>query len=158
MWNAVDYFKNLHSKLKKTNFDYHFCRVSGLNMLEDILSNYSSKNAFLAIDDSDDGSTITNFGGYFNRRSITVFILKKYKINEMELREEILNECRSIYISLLSKLLIDKAIVPGLMYLDNKQIPYHEVPGQFAGGTTGIYFVLTIEEPINLVYDATEWD
>lgn len=158
MWNAVEYFQDLHSKLKTTNFDYHFCRVSGLNMLEDVLTNFTRKNAFFAVDDSDDGSTVSNSGGYFNRRTIAIFILKKYTINNMEEREAVLNECRNIYISLLSKILVDKSTVPELMYVDNTRIPYHEVPGQFAGGTTGLYFVISIDEPINLVYNAAEWE
>ena len=158
MWNAVTYFQTLHSKLKLTNFDYHFCRVSGLNQLEDVLNNYSRKDAFFAVDDSDDGHTVSTSGGYFNRRTIAVFILKKFNINDMVQREEVLNECRSIYISLLSKILVDKNSIPELAYVDNSRIPYHEVPGQFAGGTAGLYFVIAIDEPISLVYNATEWE
>ena len=158
MWNAVNYFETLNGKLKTTKNAYHFCRVSGINGLEEILANYMAKNAFLAVDDSDDGMTIRLGGGYFNRRSIVVYVLKKYKITDMSERETALSETRSIRNSLISKLLVDaNNNTEGLNYLNKERIPYHEVPGYFAAGTTGIYFIITIDEPVNLAYNANDW-
>lgn len=160
MWNAITYFQTLATKLKATKTNYCFCRVSGINNLEDVLANGQRYKAFFAVDDSDDGVTIQRGGGYFNRRAIVVYILKKYKITDMTDRENTMNECRSIYKSILSKLIKDCSDYSPfeLSYLDKTRIPYHEVPGMFAVETTGLYFILTIEEPIELVYDATEWE
>lgn len=158
MWNAVSYFQTLSSKLKATKTNYSFCRVSGINHLEDVLLKGQRHKAFFAVDDSDDGVTIQSNGGYFNRRAIVVYILKKYKITDMVERETALNECRSIHKSILTKLIKDSNEVNELLFFDKRRIPYHEVPGMFAAETTGLYFILTIEEPINLVYDATEWE
>ena len=115
-------------------------------------------NAFLAVDDSDDGVTISRSSGYFNRRAVVVYVLKKYKMSDMHSRETALNECRKIHTSLITKLIKDSNEVPELHFLDKSRIPYHEMPGMFAAGTTGLYFIITIEEPVNLVYNAAEWE
>ena len=157
MWNAVNYFETLNGKLKATQGNYKFCRVSGLNGLEDILTNFSSANAFLAIDDTDDGATLQIGGSFFNRRSFVVYVLKKYDINNMVERETVLNETRAIYTNLISKLILDQQNVPELAYLDKSKISFYEVPGYFAAGTTGLYFIFSVDEPINLVYDEKNW-
>jgi len=158
MWNAVDYFENLTGKLKLTKADYKFCRVTGLNYLEDILSDIKGSSAFLAVDDTDDGVTIQQGGGYFNRRSVVVYVLKKYDFKNQIDREEKTNETRLIHKKLLAKLIKDSGSVADLAYLDKNRIPYHEVPGMFAAGTTGIYFIITLNEPVELIYDANDWE
>ena len=157
MWNAVSYFENLNSILIATNGIHKFCRVSGLDLLEDVLNNYSKDVAFTAVDDSDDGVTIQRGGAFFNRRAVMVYILKKYDFKSMLDREAKLNECRAIYQSLLSKVIRDSAVIDELMFLDKTRFPYHELPGMFVAGTTGIYFMLTLEEPVNLVYNSICW-
>lgn len=158
MWNAVTYFETLCNQLIATKTNFKFCRVSGLSQLEDVLTNWTKNKAFMAVDDSDDGTTISTGSGYFNRRTIVVIILKKFNILNMTERETILNECRIIYKSIISRLLKDSQKVEGLMYLDKMRIPYHEVPGQFAGGTCGLYFTITVDEPINLIYNESDWE
>lgn len=158
MWNAVTYFETLMSKLKLTKSTFTFCRVTGLTYLEDVLANYATKKAFLAVDDTDDGVTIQTGGGFFNRRSVVVYILKKYDFKSQEDREEKTNETRVIHQKLLTKLIKDSTIIQEMMYLDKTRIPYHEVPGMFAAGTTGVYFIITINEPVNLVFDESDWE
>ena len=158
MWNAVPYFENICNKLKLTAGKYHFCRVTGLGYLEDVLANMKTKNAFLAVDDSDDGMTIRKGGAYFNRRSITVFLLRKYKFQDQSDRETVLQEIRSIREKITSRMLKDSNEVEEMYYLNKDRIPYHEVSGYFAAGTTGVYFIITIEEPVNLCYDASDWN
>lgn len=157
MWNAVTYFATLAQSLKLTKTAYKFCRVTGIEYLEDVLLNQKS-NAFVAVDDSDDGATIRQGAGYFNKRSVVVYLLRKYNINDLVDRETKLAEIRSIHAKMLSKIIVDTQTVDGLMYLDKTRIPYHEVPGYFSVGTTGLYFIITITEPISLVYDADDWE
>lgn len=158
MWDSVSYFETQNGKLKLTKGKYTFCRVTGLNHMEDVIANQKSSNSFLAVDDTDDGTTVKRGGGYFNRRMIVVYILKKFNTKSQSDREEKVTEVRSVYRSLCSKLLIDKNKIAELTYLDDSRIPYHEVPGMWIGETCGLYFSITIEEPVSLVYDATEWD
>lgn len=158
MWNAVDYFENLNGTLKLTKGIFTFCRVTGLNYLEDIISAQKSATAYLAVDDSDDGMTICQGGGFSNRRSVVVYILKKYDFKSQPDRESKLNDCRLIHKKLLSRLIKDSNEVDDLVYLDKNRIPYHEVEGMFVAGTTGIYFIMTLDESIDLVYDGNDWE
>jgi len=158
MWNAVTYFENLNNTLKLTKGKYTFCRVTGINYLEDVLSNLASSDAFLAVDDTDDGVTIEKGGGYFDRRSIVVYVLKKYDFNNQIDRETKTNETRLIRKKLLAKLIKDSSSVDGLMFLDKTRFPYHEVPGMFAAGTCGIYFIATLNEPVELIHDDNDYE
>ena len=158
MLNATNYFKEICNTLKETKSDqFHFCRVTGLDYLEDVLAKVKSKNAFFAVDDSDDGVTTCNSGGYFERKSVVVYLLKKYDVKDLLDREVKLNEVRSIYRKILSKLIIDKKNVSALYYLDTN-IYYHEVPGFFAAGTCGLYFIISYSEAVELIYNATDWE
>jgi hypothetical protein len=158
MWNAVTYFENLQKKLKITKTDYKFCRVTGLDYLEGILSASAATKNFIAVDDSDDGVTIRLGGGYFQRRAIVVFILKKYAINSQSDRETKLNEARTIRDKFVSRLIKDSNELEELYFLDKNRIPYKEVPGYFASGTCGLYFIITIQEPVSLVHNSNDWD
>ena len=157
MFNASDYFKNCNSKLKLcVDNGYKFSRVSGIEYLEDILSDLKQP-AYLAVDDTDDGVTVREGAGYFVKRVITVFILRRYKLSDQVDRETKLSETRQIRNKLTAKLIKDSNTVDGLMYLDKTRFPYKEVPGYFASGTCGIYFFLTIKEPTNLVHNSNDW-
>jgi hypothetical protein len=158
MWNAVEYFKDLNTRLKLTRGKHVFCRSTGLAHLEDLLSRLQKYQNFTVVDDSDDGVTIRKGGGYFNRRSVIVYVLKKYNYKSQEDRQEKLNEVRVIYTLFISRLLRDSNIMPELAYLDKTRIPYHELPGYFVAGTTGLYFIITIDEPVNLQFDGDDWD
>lgn len=158
MWNAVNYFKSLNNRLKLTWGKHILCRSTGLNHLEDLISKMTKYNNFTVVDDSDDGATIRGGGGYFNRRSVIVYILKKYDFRSQEDRETKLNECREIYRKFVSRLLKDSGELPELAYLNKVRIPYHEVPGYFVAGTTGLYFIVTIDEPVDLQFDPSDWD
>lgn len=156
MFNAVTYFKGLGDTLKLTKDTYHFCRVTGLNYLEDVLNNVN-KTAYLAVDDSDDGVTVKRGGGYFNRRAIVVYLLRKYKLQDQEDRETKLNETRAIRDKFQARIIQDSNETEGLLYLDKSRIPYKEIPGYFASGVCGCYFIITIEEPKELTIDANDW-
>jgi hypothetical protein len=158
MWNAVTYFENTNNSLKLTKGKYTFCRVTGLNYLEEILANSKASTAYLGVDDTDDGVTIQHGGAWFNRRAVVVYVLKKYKFGDEADREEKTNETRLIHKKLLAKLIKDSSSEDGLMFLDKTRFPYHEVPGMFASGTCGLYFIVTLNEPVALVYNADDYE
>lgn len=158
MWNANEYIKTLTNKLLITKNKYTFCRISSIDNLEEILSNSKDK-AFVAVDDTDEGMTMqSSSGGYFNRRSIVVFILQKFKTKDFDDRISKMDEIRHIYNRFLSKTVTDSYLVPEIIFLDRGRIPYHEIPGIFAIDTCGLYFTLTFDEPIDLVYNEQDWE
>jgi len=157
MWNAVTYFENLNKKLKLTvDNKYKFSRVTGFEYLEDILDDLKQP-AYLAVDDTDDGVTVREGAGYFVKRVITVFILRRYKVGDQADRESKLAETRLIRNKLTARLIKDSNTNDDLMYLDKTRFPYKEVPGYFAAGTCGIYFFVTVKEPTDLCDVANDW-
>lgn len=158
MWNAVEYFKSLNNRLKLTRGKYILCQSTGIGNLEQLLDKWQKYQNFTVVDDSDDGVTIRRGGGFFNRRSVVVYILKKYNYKSQEDRSEKLNEVREIYSKFLSRLIRDSNNIAELAYLDKSRIPYHDVPGYFSVGTTGLYFILTLDEPIDLGFMDNDWD
>jgi len=156
MFEPITYFTNLHTKHKTLAEKYKLCRVSGVAALEEVLEGAKRENFFFAIDDAEDGITFRGGGGgYFIRKSYTVFILGKCKYGDMDTRQTILTEARAIFRSLLSKIIKDKLIIP---VLNAENIRFFEVPPAFAFGTSGIYFIFTVENPVDLRYDAGEWE
>lgn len=157
MWNAEQYFENIQKTLKLTKDTFRFGRVSGINNLEDVIADMKVKN-WIAVDSSEDGAIVRPSNGFFDRRSIVVFVLMRYNIAKQEDRVARVADCKAIYRKMVAKLLKDSTTIDELTYLDRSRIPYHEVPGYFATGMTGIYFVVTINEPTALVYDSTDYD
>jgi len=158
MWNANSYFLGLTGKLKLTKGKYKFCRITGIGELEEVLADRNRK-AEIALDDSDEGITMqAPGGGYFNRRSVVVFILQQFKLKDMDDREAKMDEIRRIYNRFLSKIIIDSYQVPEMKYLQRDRMPYHELPGMFAVGSCGLYFTLTFDEPVDLKYNEQDWE
>lgn len=156
MFNPITYMQSLHSELKLTKDKYRFCRVSGVNALEEVIENFKTSKFFFAVDDSQDGNTFRGAGGgYFERKQYTVYILGRAEYGNMEQRETVLAEARTIFRSILSRLIKDKLTIP---VLSAENTRFYEVPPAFAFGTSGLYFIFTVENPVNLVYDAAEWD
>lgn len=155
MFDPIQYMQDLHGKLKLTKEKYKFSRVSGVSALEEVLENFKREKFFFAIDDSQDGITFRSGGAYFERRPYTVYIIGRADYGNMDQREAILAEAKTIFRSILSKLIKDKLTIP---VLNMEQIRFFEVPPAFAFGTSGLYFIFTVENPVNLVYNAAEWE
>ena len=154
MFEPITYMQQLHSQLNLTKEKYLFTKVSGVGALEGVIENSRRNSYFFAIDDSQDGTTIRRSGAYFERRQYTVFILGKAEYGDMDARAAVLNEAKTIFRHLLSRLIKDKLTIP---VLDMERIRFYEVPPAFATGCSGLYFIFSVENPVNLVYDATEW-
>lgn len=156
MFDPIVYMQSLHAALKLTTEKYKFCRVSGVAALEEVLDGFKRNKFFFAVDDSQDGVTFRGAGGgYFERRQYTVYIIGRADYGNMDQRQEILSEAKTIFRSILTKLIKDKLTIP---VLSAENIRFFEVPPAFAFGSAGLYFIFTIENPVNLVYNATEWN
>jgi hypothetical protein len=155
MFNPIEYMTTLHSTMKLTADKYKFCRVSGVSALEEVLEASRTSKYFMAVDDAQDGMTFRGAGGtYFERRAYTVYILGRAKYGDMDARAEVLAEAQTIFRSILSRIILNKLSIP---ILSAETIRFFEVPPAFAQGCSGIYFIFTVENPINLVYDAEQW-
>ncbi len=156
MFDPVTYMQSLHDKMKLTKEKYKFVKVSGLAELEGILDNFRRHKNFFAVEDAQQGETFRGAGGtYFERRFYTVYILGTAEYGDMEQRAVVLTEAKAIFRNILSKLIRDKLLIP---MLDVEKIRFYEVPPAFATGCSGIYFIFFVDNPVNLTFNATEWD
>lgn len=155
MFDAVTYMQQLHGQLKILAEKYKFEKVSGIGALEGVLEGARRHKYFFAVDDSQDGTTLRRGGSYFERRPYTVFILGKADYGNMQKREEVLNEAKTIYRHIMSRLIKDKLTIP---ILDMERINFYEVPPAFAFGCSGLYFIFNVENPVDLKYDAGAWN
>ncbi|GAP73087.1 hypothetical protein SAMD00024442_6_51 [Candidatus Symbiothrix dinenymphae] len=163
MFDAYTYFSEICEKNKITSAgNYKFCRVSGLSYMEEVIQHFKSENAYFCVDDTEDGTLMNMDKGPVERRQYTVFLLKKYPLrtdDSMTRQHEALNECREIYRQIAKKLIRDKRFLENdLVYLHLDRIPFYEIPGYFISGCTGLYFMLTVDNPIDLCYDGNEWN
>ncbi len=158
MFNSITYFENCTGKLKLTK-QYKFAakKVSGIRNLEEIIEDRISEN-FTAVDDTDDGYTFQGAGGgWFKRRTVIVFILMRYDIKNMTDRENKLAICRQIMNRFQSKIIADAQELEELYFLEKSRMPHYEIDEYFANGCTGLYFMISFNEPTDLVYDPADW-
>lgn len=160
LFDAISYFKGMASKNKLAKvLGFYPCTCSGMNSLEDVLANFRTKSAFLAVDDTNDGVTERRSGGFFKKRTFTIFLLNKYRYDDMADRQQSLDVCRQIYRQIHSRLLVDKERMSNsLVYLNVDNIYTRELGEYFISGCTGLYFMVEVSEPINLMYDELEWE
>lgn len=158
MFKPIQYFESLQQKLLDTQ-DFHFAKVSGLSHLEEVVTSVKKYSKFFAIDDIDDGMTYEGGGySYFERRTYTIFILLRYgQHNDITKRNEQMEKARAIYRKLLSKIVHDKVYDNSLRFLNTDSIKFNEFPGHVLTGFTGIYFTISVDNPVKLVYDSSEW-
>ena len=162
MFDGINYFKRLalQNKLVIDN-SYHVAECSGLEAIEPILDNFQTKTNFLLVDDTVDAELVSNNSGFFNRRVFTVAIIAKHRWNDTADRNEKMNVCREVFRQFLSKLIIDKENYQygdSLVYMRTEIIKYREMNVYNLGNATGVVFMLPVDEPTDLRYDANDWE
>lgn len=160
LFDAIGYFKGLCDKNKLAKENGFFpCVCSGLNTLEEVIDNFRSKSAFFAVDDTNDGVTEQTSGGFFKKRTFTVFIFMSYKLGDMNARQNALDICRRLYRQIHSRMIRDKeTLCDEIVYLNTTNILSREIGEYFLSGCTGLYFITDVSEPINLEYNSDEWE
>lgn len=158
-FNVLEYLHGLQQKLNATK-NYEFCRVSDPKMMEEVIMGSKRATRFFAVDDSQEGILFEgDGGGWFERRPVVVFLLGKLnRWPDMDGRARILNEVRDIYRKIISRLVRDSRMEEALDYLNTEDIPFDEVPGEYSGGTAGIFFTFTIDIPVNMEYNESDWN
>lgn len=160
LFDAIGYFKNMCSRnrLAKAH-NFYPCICSGINSLEEVLENFRRQSAFFAVDDTNDGVTERRSGGYFKKRTFTIFIMKRYTFNDMEDRQRALDICRQLARQIHSRMLLDgEDLTNDLIYLNTDNVYSRELGEYFINGCTGLYFMIDVSEPIDLSYNADEWE
>lgn len=160
MFNAIDYLKKIASanSLAKAN-GFFIGECSGIEGLEPLMQNYRKEANYIMVDDTVDGSMISNRVGWYNRRTYTVFIFAMYREDDMEDRNKKLNLCRELFRQLLSHMIADtEKYEYDLIYLRTQSIQYRELNSYNFSGVTGLYFMINVDEPVDLQFDESLWE
>lgn len=159
-FNFAEYIGNLtrHNMLaKKHGFFPTVC--SGINFLEEPLQKYQTVSNFVCTSDVCDESTMQVGGGWMKRRLFTVFILARYLYGDMKSYTDAMALCRELYRQFLSRLLHDESDLRNdLLYLNLSDVRSQEIGGEFLNGCTGLYFMLTMDEPTDISFNENEWE
>lgn len=159
LFDSYTYFGELCRKNKLARqHDFQFCRCAGLNGLQEAIGKFRSASAFFCIDDTTDGTTFQRNGGFFQRRVFTVFLLKSYRFDNMSERMVSLMICRMLFAQVYSYMIADsESLMNDLIYLNTDRVHFREIENYFLNGCTGLYFMIDVDEPINLSYEKEEW-
>lgn len=159
-FDSFAYFKEMAEKNRlSVENGFYPCACSGINSLQDVLDQFRRKSAFIAIDDTNDSATEQRGGGWFKKRTFTIFLLIRYKMNDMDDRSVKLNICRQILRQFHSKMIIDKERLDNeMVQLNVSSIYSREIGEYFLSGCTGLYFMLDSYEPIDLIYREEDWE
>lgn len=138
---------------------FRFCTCSGIESLQGPLDRFKFDNAFFCLDDTNDGALFQGEGGgWYKKRTFTVFLLHRYDFGNETDRAARLAVCRDIFRQLMSRMLVDSDDLSNeMVYMHTDNILSRELGQYFMNGCTGLYFFVDVSEPVNLVYDSSEW-
>lgn len=160
LFDAHKYFQSIcETNILARDENFYFCSCSGIDSLQEPLQNYRQKTAFFCVDDTTDSLIFRGrAGGHYAKRVFTVFLLRRYRMDDMEDRQLQLNICRRLFAQIMSKLIVDEDELKNeLIYLKSDNVVSRELGQYFMSGCTGLYFMVEVSEPINLIYDNTQW-
>ena len=147
-----------HNKLASEN-GFHPCAASGMGGVAEMLTEMRQRTAFVVTDDIVTGGTVQKSGAFFQRRTFTVHIVCRYRQGDEEDRKGKAQLCRELLRQLQSRLLRDEAqLHNNLAYIDLTRMPVADVGQYFLDGCTGLYFQVNFDEPIDIAYNAEEWN
>lgn len=159
-FNAEDYFASLCSNNRLAiERGFRFCTCSGIESLQGPLDKFKTDSAFFCLDDTNDGALFMGRGGgFFKKRTFTVFLLHRHTFNDEKDRAEKLALCRSLFRQLMSKMLVDSEDMSNeLVYMHVDNVLSRELGQYFMNGCTGLYFFIDVSEPVDLKYSESEW-
>ena len=134
--------------------------ISNTDNLEGLMEDYRDNDRFVAVTDTSSGNLSSADGayGFMKRRAYTVFILSAYEYGNMLERQKELELCRKLFLQFVSRILRDKYLYDEKqMYFDTHAIPNQEIGRYYLSGMTGLHFTLYVQEPVDLIFDQTQW-
>lgn len=159
-FDAEKYFGGIcQSNIYAQDNGFRFCTCSGIESLQGPLDRFRTDKAFFCLDDTNDGAMFQGRGGgWYKRRTFTVFIVRRYNIKDEADRARQLGICRRLFRQVASKLLVDADDKQNdLVYLHVDNILSRELGQYFMSGCTGLYFMVDVSEPVDLKYREDEW-
>ncbi|MBD5379593.1 MAG: hypothetical protein HDR74_06865 [Bacteroides sp.] len=159
-FDAVKYFEDICKKNRLAQeHKFQFCTCSGIETLQEPLDKFRTTNAFFCVDDTNDGALFRGrAGGWYKKRTFTVFLMHRYTFNDMKQYAERIGWCRELLNQIVSKLIIDvDDLSNDMVYLDTGNILCREFGQYVLNGCTGLYFMVDVTEPVDLTFKAEQW-
>ncbi len=159
-FDVYGYFENLcnQNKLAQAN-GFTFCRCTGIYYLQEAIDAFKSSIAYFCIDSTTDGEIFESNGGYYRKRIFTIFLLKRYRYNDMVDREAALSICRELFAQVYARMIYETIpLQEQYIWLNTRGVKFREMAAELLDSCTGLYFVFDIDEPINLCYDGEAWE
>lgn len=159
-FDSEKYFSGLCRRNRLANESgFRFCTCSGIESLQGPLDRFKSDKAFFCLDDTNDGQMFQGRGGgFYKKRTFTVFIMHRYTFRDEAARAQALGLCRDLFRQIMSRMLIDADDMRNeLVYLHTDNVMSRELGQYFMSGCTGLYFMIDVSEPVDLKYDKDEW-
>ena len=157
-WNATTYFQQLTASNKlAVHHNFRFCRVSGLEGFEEALQAMQGTANFVCVSDLSD-SYIEIENSPHTRRVKTVFFAMRYKIDDMQQREQKMRIMQELFRQFMSHLLRERQqLEQNLIHLDPR-VQFNEIDQYFFSGCACCYFQIATDHYTNLEYKADEWN
>ena len=159
-FDIIAYMQGLVSRNRLANArGFCFSTCSGVQALEGLLSDMRDATRFVCVSDVTQGNTTYNGQSWSARRVATVFILSRYELGNAASYAAAINECRALMNQLLSGMLHDAERIANAtdasIRLD--EVRSNELGGTFLDGCTGLYFMVGVDEPLDIAYKEEDW-
>ncbi len=131
---------------------------SGVQHIEGLLQEFQRTANFVCTSDICEESTLQRGGGWFKRRVFTVFILMRYRFGDTADQAAKMATVRELFRQFQSRILRDSQdLENNFVYVNTADIRSRELGGSFLSGCTGLYFMLSMDEPTDLCFRRDEW-
>ena len=161
LFDSEAYFSKLCAKNRLAKaLGFKFCTCTGIESLQGPLDSFRTTNVFFCLDDANDGVLFRGkSGGWFMKRTFTVFMMRRHKLQDETARIAALTTCRILFRQIMSRLLVDQEDLSNeMVYLHTENVMSREFGQYFLSGCTGLYFMIDVSEPVDLTYDSEEWE
>lgn len=160
MLDFHQYLADLLSKNRlATDNNFHVGTCTGIEGIEDVINNFRRSSAFVLIDDITTGETFRTGGAWYERRTLTIFILMRHAHLDERQRIERQGICRNLRRQIQSRIIADAHLHQDtLAVIDLERMPTTDIDHFAASGCTGCYFMINIDEPVNLCLNPDEWN
>lgn len=157
-WDAATYFRGLIKENRLAQYkQFHFCLVSGLEGLEQMLSSMQQTTNFLAVSDIAQGYTELNNTPH-TRRVKTVYFAMRHPIDDMEARNSCFDIMQELFRQLMSRLLLEKTRLEQLHIFLDPRISFQEIDRYFFSGCACSYFQIAADVYTDLRLNSDEWN
>lgn len=159
-FDIIAYLQGLVSRNRlATARGFTFSTCSGVQALEGLLTDMRDATRFVCVSDVTQGNTTYNGQSWSARRVATVFVLSRYELGNAASYAAAINECRALMNQLLSGMLHDAERIANeteaSLRLD--EVRSNELGGTFLDGCTGLYFMVGVDEPLDIAYKEEDW-